>query len=73
MAATAASRCGRGGRRSDHSAIRQVAAAGAVVMRLRVVGRRSDRLPPLVAVLRAIGCVLLPIGLICITLGNIIP
>ncbi len=36
---------------------------GAVVMGVRVVGRRSDRVPPVVAVLRAAACVLFPIGL----------
>jgi len=36
---------------------------GAVAMGLRVVGRRSDRVRPVVAVLRAVGCVLFPIGL----------
>jgi uncharacterized RDD family membrane protein YckC len=38
--------------------------AGAVVMGLRVVGRRSPRLPPAVALLRAIACVVFPIGLL---------
>ncbi|OPX05997.1 RDD family protein [Mycobacterium sp. AT1] len=37
--------------------------AGAVVMGLRVVGRRSSRVPASVAVLRAIACVVFPIGL----------
>jgi uncharacterized RDD family membrane protein YckC len=36
---------------------------GAVAMGLRVVGRRSDRLRPAIAVLRAVACVLFPIGL----------
>ena len=36
---------------------------GAVAMGLRVVGRRSDRIRPAVAVLRAVACVLFPIGL----------
>jgi uncharacterized RDD family membrane protein YckC len=36
---------------------------GAVAMGLRVVGRRSDRVRPVVAVLRAVACVLFPIGL----------
>ncbi|MBS1692646.1 MAG: RDD family protein [Actinobacteria bacterium] len=36
---------------------------GAVVMGLRVVGRRGGRLRPAVALLRAVGCVLVPIGL----------
>ena len=38
--------------------------AGAVVMGLRVVGRRSPRLPPVVALLRAVACVVFPIGLL---------
>ena len=38
--------------------------AGAVVMGLRVVGRRSERLRPLVALLRAVAYVLFPIGLL---------
>jgi uncharacterized RDD family membrane protein YckC len=38
--------------------------AGAVTMGLRVVGRRSQRVRPLIALLRAIGCVLFPIGLL---------
>jgi uncharacterized RDD family membrane protein YckC len=37
--------------------------AGAVVMGLRVVGRRSGRVPFAVAVLRAVACVVFPIGL----------
>ena len=37
--------------------------AGAVVMGLRVVGRGSPRLRPSIAVLRALGCVLFPVGL----------
>ena len=36
---------------------------GAVAMGLRVVSRRSDRVRPVVAVLRAVACVLFPIGL----------
>jgi uncharacterized RDD family membrane protein YckC len=38
--------------------------AGAVTMGLRVVGRRSQRVRPLIALVRAIGCVVLPIGLL---------
>jgi uncharacterized RDD family membrane protein YckC len=38
--------------------------AGAMTMGLRVVGRRSQRVRLLVALLRAIGCVLFPIGLL---------
>ena len=37
--------------------------AGAVAMGLRVVGRRGGRVHPLAALLRAIGCVVFPIGL----------
>ncbi len=37
--------------------------AGAVVMGLRVVGRRSSRVSLLVAVLRAVACVVFPVGL----------
>lgn len=36
---------------------------GAVVMGVRVMGRRTDRVPPAVALLRSIACVLFPIGL----------
>jgi uncharacterized RDD family membrane protein YckC len=36
---------------------------GAVAMGLRVVSRRSDGVRPVVAVLRAVACVLFPIGL----------
>lgn len=38
--------------------------AGAVVMGLRVVGRRSERLGPVVALLRAVAYVLFPVGLL---------
>lgn len=37
---------------------------GAVVMGLRVVGRRSERLKPVVALLRAVAYVLFPVGLL---------
>lgn len=37
---------------------------GAVTMGLRVVGRRCDRLPPVVALLRAVAYVLFPVGLL---------
>ncbi len=37
--------------------------AGAVVMGLRVVGRKSPRLPATICLARALGCVLFPIGL----------
>jgi uncharacterized RDD family membrane protein YckC len=36
---------------------------GAVVMGLRVRGRKSERLPGVVALLRAIACVVFPVGL----------
>ncbi|ART67581.1 hypothetical protein BTO20_02340 [Mycobacterium dioxanotrophicus] len=38
--------------------------AGAVVMGLRVVSRRSERLGPVVALLRAVAYVLFPVGLL---------
>jgi uncharacterized RDD family membrane protein YckC len=37
--------------------------AGAVVMGLRVKGRKSERLPGVVALLRAVACVVFPVGL----------
>jgi uncharacterized RDD family membrane protein YckC len=37
--------------------------AGAAVMGLRVTGRRTERLPVVVALLRAVACVVFPIGL----------
>jgi len=37
--------------------------AGAVVMGLRVAGRRGGKLRPTVALLRAVACVLVPVGL----------
>ncbi|GAS90867.1 RDD family protein [Mycolicibacterium brisbanense] len=37
---------------------------GAVVMGLRVVGRRSERLGPVVALVRAVAYVLFPVGLL---------
>lgn len=37
--------------------------AGAVIMGLRVVGRRTERISVVSALLRAIACVVLPIGL----------
>jgi uncharacterized RDD family membrane protein YckC len=42
--------------------------AGAVTMGLRVVGRRSQRVRLPVALLRAIGCVLFPIGLLWVVM-----
>ncbi|WP_123024819.1 RDD family protein [Mycolicibacterium stellerae] len=43
---------------------------GAVVMGLRVVGRRSERVPLLVATLRAIACVLFPVGLLSVAVDR---
>jgi uncharacterized RDD family membrane protein YckC len=37
---------------------------GAVVMGLRVVGRRKPRLGPVIALLRAVTCVVFPVGLL---------
>jgi uncharacterized RDD family membrane protein YckC len=44
--------------------------AGAVTMGLRVVGGRSHRLRAPVAVLRAIGCVVFPIGLLWVMIDR---
>jgi uncharacterized RDD family membrane protein YckC len=44
--------------------------AGAVTMGLRVVGRRSQRVSLLVGLLRAICCVLLPIGLLWVVVDR---
>jgi uncharacterized RDD family membrane protein YckC len=44
--------------------------AGAVVMGLRVVGRRKARLGPLVALLRAVSCVLFPLGLLWVAVDS---
>lgn len=44
--------------------------AGAVTMGLRVVGRRSPRVSLLVGVLRAICCVLFPIGLLWVVVDR---
>jgi uncharacterized RDD family membrane protein YckC len=44
--------------------------AGAVTMGLRVVGRRSRRVRLLIALLRAIGCVLFPIGLLWVIIDR---
>ena len=44
--------------------------AGAVTMGLRVVGRRSQRIRLLIALSRAIGCVLFPIGLLWIVIDR---
>jgi uncharacterized RDD family membrane protein YckC len=43
---------------------------GAVVMGLRVVGRRSVRLRPAVALLRAVTCVVFPIGLLWVAVDR---
>jgi uncharacterized RDD family membrane protein YckC len=43
---------------------------GAVVMGLRVVGRRKPRLGPVIALLRAITCVLFPIGLLWVVVDR---
>jgi uncharacterized RDD family membrane protein YckC len=43
---------------------------GHVTMGLRVVGRRSLRVQPLVALLRAVTCVLFPIGLAWVALDH---
>lgn len=37
---------------------------GAVTMGLRVTGRRGGRVPPLIALIRAVACVLFPVGLL---------
>ena len=44
--------------------------AGAVTMGLRVVGRRSQRVRLVIALLRAIGCVLFPIGLLWVVIDR---
>jgi uncharacterized RDD family membrane protein YckC len=44
--------------------------AGHVTMGLRVVGRRSVRVHPLVALLRAVTCVLFPIGLVWVAFDH---
>ena len=44
--------------------------AGAVVMGLRVVGWRSQRVRLVVGLLRAIGCVLFPIGLLWVVVDQ---
>lgn len=43
---------------------------GHVTMSLRVVGRRSLRVQPVVALLRAVTCVLFPIGLVWVALDR---
>ena len=44
--------------------------AGAVTMGLRVVGRRSPRVGLFVGLLRAVGCVLFPIGLLWVVVDR---
>ena len=44
--------------------------AGAVVMGLRVVGRRSSRLRPVIALLRAVACVVFPVGLLWVAVDR---
>lgn len=44
--------------------------AGAVAMGLRVVGRRTPRLTPQIALLRGVACVLFPIGLAWVALDS---
>ena len=44
--------------------------AGAAAMGLRVVGRRSPRLKPLIALLRGAACVVFPIGLVWVALDS---
>jgi uncharacterized RDD family membrane protein YckC len=43
---------------------------GAVTMGLRVVGRRGDRVAPLIALLRAIACVVFPVGLLWVAVDK---
>jgi uncharacterized RDD family membrane protein YckC len=43
---------------------------GAVAMGLRVVGRRSERLPLMAATVRAIACVLFPVGLLSVAVDR---
>jgi uncharacterized RDD family membrane protein YckC len=43
---------------------------GAVAMGLRVVGRRSERVPLMVATVRAIACVLFPVGLLTVAVDR---
>lgn len=43
---------------------------GAVTMGLRVIGLRSDRIPFVVAALRAVACVLFPVGLLLVAVDR---
>ncbi|MGW0162781.1 RDD family protein [Mycobacterium sp. NPDC003323] len=44
--------------------------AGAAFMGLRVTGRRGERMVPVVAALRAIACVLFPVGLLWVAVDR---
>jgi uncharacterized RDD family membrane protein YckC len=44
--------------------------AGAVAMGLRVVGRRSQRVGPVLGLIRAIACVLFPVGLLWVAVDR---
>ena len=44
--------------------------AGSAAMGLRVIGRRSPRLKPLIALLRGVTCVVFPIGLVWVALDG---
>jgi uncharacterized RDD family membrane protein YckC len=43
---------------------------GAVTMGLRVVGRRTERVPVAIATIRAVACVLFPIGLLLVAVDR---
>lgn len=43
---------------------------GAVTMGLRVIGRRSERIPFAVAAIRAVACVLFPVGLLLVAIDK---
>lgn len=43
---------------------------GSVAMGLRVVGVRKDRLSPLIALLRAVACVVFPVGLVWVAVDR---
>lgn len=44
--------------------------AGAVTMGLRVIGRRGDRISPVIALIRAVACVLFPVGLLWVAVDT---
>lgn len=44
--------------------------AGAVTMGLRVTGRRGARLAPAIALIRAVACVLFPVGLLWVVVDR---